>query len=90
LITDPEDKQFFTASELELVSGIPSKEGDQDSLEELMTMSPEELRFWESQKLLPDYMIKDRFAESEKSISYQDKQLVYKTSEIRENKVKLS
>jgi hypothetical protein len=44
LITDPADKQFFTRSELGLVSGIPSEPGDQDSLEELMTMSDDELK----------------------------------------------
>ena len=68
LITDPTEKQFFTRSELELVSGIASKEGDQDNLEELMTPSDEELVFWESQKVSPDYMIKDRFSDSKKSL----------------------
>jgi hypothetical protein len=90
LITDPSEKQFFTNSELELISGIPSKEGDQDSLKELMTMSDEEIRYWESQKLMPDYMIKDRFEESDKSIDSNDKKMVYKTSNIRENNIKLS
>ena len=89
LITDPEEKQFFTKTELELVSGIPSKLGDQDSLEELMTPSDEELKFWENQSVLPNYMIKDRFSESIKSLDSKNKQLVYKTSNIRENKVKL-
>ena len=89
LITDPEEKQFFTKTELELVSGISSKPGDQDSLEELMKPSEEEYRFWESQKVLPDYMIKDRFSDSEKSLDSKGNQLVYKTSNIRENKLKL-
>jgi hypothetical protein len=63
LIDNPEDKQFFTRSELELISGIPRKEGDQDTLEELLTISEEELRFWTSRGISNEYMIKDRFAE---------------------------
>ena len=63
LITNPEDKQFFTRTELELISGIPRKEGDQDTLEELLTISDEELRFWASRGISNDYMIKDRLEE---------------------------
>ena len=54
LITDPSEKQFFTSSELELVSGIASKEGDQDTLEELMTISEEENRFWKMKGISPE------------------------------------
>ena len=90
LITDPANKQFFTRSELELVSGIPSKEGDQDNLKELMTPSDLELEFLESQKVSPNYMIKDRFSDSTKSLDSKGNQLVYKTSNIRKNKVKLT
>jgi DNA polymerase elongation subunit (family B) len=61
LITDPEDKQFYTNSELELVSGIPTKPEDQDTLEELMTISDEEMVFWNMKGVSPEYMIKDRF-----------------------------
>ena len=63
LITDPSEKQFFTRSELELISGIPTKPDDQDSLEELMTMSDEEKRFWKMKGISEEYMIKDRFEE---------------------------
>jgi hypothetical protein len=70
LITDPADKQFFTRTELELVSGIPSEEGDQDSLEELMTMSDEEIRFWKMRGISSDYMVKDRFEEEETEKEY--------------------
>ncbi len=63
LIDNPEDKQYFTNSELELISGIPRKEGDQDTLEELMTISEEELRFWADRGIDNQYMINDRFSE---------------------------
>ena len=65
LITDPSEKQFFTNSELELISGVPTKEGDQDTLEELLTMSDEEKRFWKMKGISPEYMINDRFESEE-------------------------
>ena len=63
LIENPEDKQFFTRKELELISGIPRKEGDQDTLEELLTVSEEELKFWSDRGVDKEYMIKDRLEE---------------------------
>ena len=46
LITNPEDRPYFTADECELCSGFPNKEGDQDTYEQLMTMEDKEIRFW--------------------------------------------
>ena len=46
LITNPEERQYFTAEECELCSGFPNKEGDQDTYEQLMTMDDKEIRFW--------------------------------------------
>ena len=60
LVTDPSEKQFFTRSQLQLVSGQPRKDGDQDTLEELMTISDEEILFWVTTGLDRDYMIRDR------------------------------
>ena len=55
-----------------------------------MTPSPEETKFWEKKRILPTYMIKDRFNGPISSIDSKDDSLVYKTSNIVENKVKLS
>ena len=63
LINNPEDKQYFTRKELELISGIPRKEGDQDTLQELLTVSEEELKFWSDTGVDMEYMIKDRLEE---------------------------
>jgi len=90
IITDPAERQYFTNSELELVSGIPSEEGDQDTLEELMTISDEELRFWEMKGISPEYMICDRFEGIEKSLDSKDQKLVNKMTNIRENRFNLS
>lgn len=65
LITDPSEKQFFTRGELDLVSGVSSKDGDQDTLEELMIMSDEENRFWKMKGISPEYMINDKFETEE-------------------------
>lgn len=46
LITDPEDRQYFTYEQCELCSGFPNKEGDQDTYEQLMTMEDKEIAFW--------------------------------------------
>lgn len=60
LITNPEDKQYFTSKELELISGLPMKEDQQDTLEELLTISEGEMLFWERNNKNPDFMIKER------------------------------
>lgn len=65
IIEDPEQKQFFTSKELELVGGIPTNPEDQDTLEELMTMSDGEIEFWNQKGISSEYMIKDRFKELE-------------------------
>lgn len=48
LITNPENRPYFTTEECELCSGFPNKEGDQDTYEQLMTMDDKEIRFWMS------------------------------------------
>ena len=46
LITNPEDKQYFTEEEAKLVAGYPNKEGDQDTYEALMTPEKKEIGYW--------------------------------------------
>lgn len=46
LITNPEDRQYFTEGQTRLVSGFPNKESDQDTYEQLMTMERKEVEFW--------------------------------------------
>ena len=68
IIDNPENKQFFTSKELELVGGIATNPEDQDTLEELMTMSDGEIEFWRRKGVSSDYMMRDRFQELEKSV----------------------
>lgn len=46
LITNPNDKPYFTNEECKLCSGFPNKPTDQDTFEQLMTMEDKEIRFW--------------------------------------------
>lgn len=50
------ERVVFTKSECELVSGMPFKETDQDSYEELMTMEDKEIKFWDKVNKLPNYI----------------------------------
>jgi hypothetical protein len=56
LITDPENRGLFTKDQCELINGIPFEEGDQDSLEEVLTISEPEVKYWEKRGLEPNYM----------------------------------
>ena len=56
LITDPEGRGLFTKEQCELINGVPFEEGDQDSLEEVLTISEPEVKYWEKRGLEPDYM----------------------------------
>jgi DNA polymerase elongation subunit (family B) len=46
LIENPQDRQYFTKLQTELVNGYPLKESGQDNLDEVMTLSDTEVLFW--------------------------------------------
>jgi hypothetical protein len=56
LVTDPEDRAFFTTEQCELINGIPFKPEDQDSLEDLLTITDQELVFWNKVGIDPNYI----------------------------------
>jgi DNA polymerase I len=56
LITDPESRGLFTKEQCELINGVPFEDGDQDSLEEVLTISEPEVKYWEKRGLEPNYM----------------------------------
>jgi DNA polymerase elongation subunit (family B) len=59
LIEDPNDRPFFTKSQTELVRGYPRRDGDQDTLDEVLTLSDTEITFWDSVGIDPYYMYLD-------------------------------
>jgi hypothetical protein len=72
LVTTPLDRKYFTKQELELTSGKPYNETDQDKLEELLTITDKELEFWKRIDVSPTFMfeeygIDDEFSYDEKS-----------------------
>jgi hypothetical protein len=56
IVDNPENRGIFTTEQCELINGIPFEEGDQDTLEEVMTMSDGEVNYWQRRGLKPDYM----------------------------------
>jgi hypothetical protein len=56
LVDNPEDRGIFTTAQCELINGQPFEESDQDSLEEVMSLSEGELSYWEKRGLNSDYM----------------------------------
>jgi DNA polymerase elongation subunit (family B) len=59
LIEDPKDRPFFTKSQTQLVRGYPRRDGDQDTLEEVLTLSDSEIAFWRHVEMDPYYMYVD-------------------------------
>ena len=59
LITTPQDRQYFTKKELELSSGQPYNVGDQDTLENLLTITEEEILFWDTIGISSTYMFEE-------------------------------
>ena len=55
----PEDREYYTKGQCELVNGIPRKEGDQDSLEDILTLSPEEKYYWKNMELSENYFMEE-------------------------------
>ena len=56
IVNTPEERGIFTTAQCELINGYPLGNGDQDSLEEVMTLSDGELSYWEKRGLSADYM----------------------------------
>jgi len=59
LIEDPNDRPFFTKQQAQLVRGYPRRDGDQDDLEEVLTLSDTEVTFWKNTGIDPYYMYVD-------------------------------
>jgi len=59
LIEDPKDRKFFTKQQSSLVRGFPRRDGDQDTLDEVLTLSEGEVEFWSNVNIDPYYMYLD-------------------------------
>lgn len=63
LVDNPNDRQFFTKTQCELVNGYPLKEDGQDKLDEVMTLSDSEVLFWNRVGRDPFFMYVDNSIE---------------------------
>jgi hypothetical protein len=59
LVENPDDRPLFTKTQTKLVRGYPRKDGDQDTLDEVLTLSDTEQIFWKSVGIDPYYMYVD-------------------------------
>ena len=56
LVTDPEQRGFFTTEQCRLTNGLPFRPEDQDSIEDLLTINEKEVEFWKNIGVSPDYI----------------------------------
>jgi hypothetical protein len=63
LVERPEDRQYFTSKQCELVNGFPLSEDGQDKYDEVMTLSDSEVIFWNKIKRDPFFMYVDNSIE---------------------------
>ena len=56
LVLDPEKRGLFTKEQCELINGKPFDESGQDKLEDVLTISEQEMIYWGKRGLSPDYM----------------------------------
>jgi DNA polymerase elongation subunit (family B) len=78
LVSNPSDRKYYTTQELKLSSGEPFKEGDQDKLDELLTITDEELAFWDKIGISPTYMFEDYGTEDEFSYDVKTQRSIVK------------
>lgn len=56
IIDDPSKREFFTKTQCKLISGSPFEPEDQDTVEDLLTITDAELRFWDRVGIDPNYI----------------------------------
>jgi DNA polymerase elongation subunit (family B) len=56
IVDNPENRGLFTNEQSELINGLPIEAGDQDNLDEVLTLSDGEIEYWNKRGLSPDYI----------------------------------
>ena len=68
LIDNPQNRQYFTKMQCELCNGFPLKEGGQDNLDDVLTLSDAEVTFWNRVKRDPYFMyVEDSLSQVDQS-----------------------
>ena len=55
----PEDREYYTKTQCQLINGVPRKESDQDALDDILTLSPEEKEYWAKMNLSENYFMEE-------------------------------
>jgi DNA polymerase elongation subunit (family B) len=86
LIEDPKDRVYFTKKQCELVSGFPLKEGGQDSLDEVLTLSDGEVIFWNKINKDPFFMyVEDSIKEVDQEwVDYNRKVVSFQAKSVKD------
>lgn len=56
MITNPDERPYFTEEQCKLTSGEPNKPTDQDTYEQLMQITDREINFWKTYNLVPPFI----------------------------------
>jgi DNA polymerase elongation subunit (family B) len=56
IVNEPEKRGIFTTAQCELINGYPLGDGDQDSIEDLLTLSDAEIKYWERRGMNSNYI----------------------------------
>ena len=56
IVNEPKDRGIFTKSQCELINGQPLNSGDQDTIEDLITLSENEIKYWEKRGVDANYI----------------------------------
>lgn len=84
LITNPEDRNFFTVEQSKLVAGEPYKTNDQDTYEQLMTIEDKEIKFWKSVNEVPPFVEECGIDWNYVLNDYNERQKVLEETEIKD------
>jgi hypothetical protein len=56
IVTDPKDRGLFTKDQCKLINGVPFEPADQDSIEDLLTITDQEMVYWGKRGIDPEYI----------------------------------
>ena len=56
IVSDPKDRGLFTKQQCKLINGVPFESGDQDSIEDLLTITDQEMVYWGKRGVDPEYI----------------------------------
>lgn len=59
LIKNPNERNLFSKEQCKLISGKPFKETDQETIDEILTLSKEEEAFWEKANIDKNYILRE-------------------------------